>query len=146
MHKGYVAEFIPKRHKMQNKDDVLLKFGITKNMDVKQRFNSYYEERYNDFDIKIKFSYAFETQAEAEDFERYWLEERYPNPGPNKVWVENYLGCENNRYDDTGITEIRLLKRSEVASVLSELYNSLSSKDKKFKAEAKLKYKKKHNV
>ena len=140
-HKFYVAEFIPTKYKMRDRDDVLVKFGITKNMDVLERFNPYYDKRYNDFIIKVKFSKAVPNMKIAEDMERYWLEDRFPNPGPNKVWIENYLHCEkNNEYDDTGITEIRLLKRYQLSKILTELYNSLTTKDKELKLEARKQY------
>lgn len=140
-HKFYVAEFIPTKYEMRDPNDVLVKFGITKNMDVLERFNPYYDKRYNDFVIKVKFSKAVPNMKMAEDMERHWLEERFPNPGPNKVWIEDYLHCEkNNEYDDTGITEIRLLKRYQLAKILTELYNSLSNKDKELKLEARKQY------
>mgnify|MGYP003155031155 FL=1 len=140
-HKFYVAEFIPTKYEMRDPNDVLVKFGITKNMDVLERFNPYYDKRYNDFIIKVKFSKAVPNMKMAEDMERHWLEERFPNPGPNKVWIEDYLHCEkNNEYDDTGITEIRLLKRYQLAKILTELYNSLSNKDKELKLEARKQY------
>ena len=140
-HKFYVAEFIPTKYKMRDPNDVLVKFGITKNMDVLERFNPYYDKRYNDFIIKVKFSKAVPNMKIAEDMERHWLEERFPNPGPNKVWIENYLQCDkNNEYDDTGITEIRLLKRYQLGQILTELYNSLTTKDKELKLEARKQY------
>ena len=48
-HKFYVVEVVPKKYKMREYNDVLIKFGITKNMDVLQRFNTYFDERYKDF-------------------------------------------------------------------------------------------------
>ena len=140
-HKFYVAEFIPTKYEMRDPNDVLVKFGITKNMDVLERFNPYYDKRYKDFIIKVKFSKAVPNMKIAEDMERHWLEERFPNPGPNKVWIEDYLNCEkNNEYDDTGITEIRLLKRYQLGQILTELYNSLTTKDKELKLEARKQY------
>tara|TARA_R100000426_G_scaffold28518_1_gene23870 strand:+ start:99 stop:548 length:450 start_codon:yes stop_codon:yes gene_type:complete len=140
-HKFYVIEFIPKKYKMRDYNDVLIKFGITKNMDVLERFNPYFDERYKDFHYKVKFSKVFSNKSKAEAIESYWLQERFPNPGPNKVWIEDYLQCEHKqKYNDTGITEIRLLKKYQLAEVLKELYNTLSIKDKQFKAEAKKQY------
>ena len=140
-HKFYVIEIVPKKYKMQDYNDVLVKFGITKNMNVLERFNPYYDERYKDFHYKVKFSRAHSNKNKAEAEERYWLEQRYPNPGPNKVWVESYLNVEHKqKYNDTGITEIRLLKRYQLASILKELYDTLSAKDIKFKEEAKKQY------
>jgi hypothetical protein len=140
-HKFYVVELVPKKYKMREYNDVLIKFGITKNMDVLQRFNTYFDERYKDFYFKVKFSRPHSNKAKAEAEEKYWLEERFPNPGPNKVWVEDYLQCEDKqKYNDTGITEIRLLKRYQVAEIVKELFNTLSTKDKKFKEQARKKY------
>ena len=96
---------------------------------------------YKDFHYKVKFSKVFSNKSKAEAIESYWLQERFPNPGPNKVWIEDYLQCEHKqKYNDTGITEIRLLKKYQLAEVLKELYNTLSVKDKQFKAEAKKQY------
>ena len=140
-HKFYVIEIIPKRYKMRDYNDVLVKFGITSNMDVLQRFNPYFDERYKDFKYKVKFSKYFSNKEKAEQVEQYWLSEVFPNPGPNKVWVEDYIQCEHKeKYNDTGITQIRLLKRYQLSSVLKTLYDTLSNNDKELKREAKLKY------
>jgi len=140
-HKFYVVEVVPKIYKMRDYNDVLIKFGMTKHMDVEKRFNPYFDERYKDFHFKVKFSRAHSNKAKAEAEERHWLEERFPNPGPNKVWVEDYLQCEHKqKYNDTGVTEIRLLKRYQVVEIVKELFNTLSTKDKKFKARAMQKY------
>ena len=53
-HKFYVIEIVPKKYKMRDYNDVLVKFGITKNMNVLERFNPYYDERYKDFHHKVK--------------------------------------------------------------------------------------------
>ena len=57
--------------------------------------------------------------------ERFLLDELFPNPGPTKVWVEKYLGCEdNNLYNNcSGITELRLLTKKQRNWVLVNLYN-----------------------
>tara|TARA_R100000315_G_scaffold8560_1_gene2776 strand:+ start:498 stop:947 length:450 start_codon:yes stop_codon:yes gene_type:complete len=141
-HKFYVIELVPKKYKMRDYNHVLVKFGITSNMDVLQRFNPYFDERYKDFEYKVKFSKRFSNKAKAERIEQFWLGDRgFPNPGPNKVWLERYLKCKNNHeYDNTGITEIRLLSRPQLSGVLTVLYNSLTHIDKQLKEEAKKYY------
>jgi hypothetical protein len=115
MYKFYVCEFTNNRYPLPDPNKVFVKFGITHHMDVMDRFNSNvddgYAKNYKDWDIVCKFSMAFKTKAEAEALEAHWLTNVFPNPGPTKVWVERYLRVEdqNQYYDNTGITELRLL-------------------------------------
>lgn len=115
MYKFYVCEFTNKKYPMPDPNKVFVKFGITHHSDVMDRFNPNvddgYAKNYQDWDIVCRFSVACKTKQQAEQLEQYWLTKVFPNPGPTKVWVENYLKTEdNNQYaDNTGITELRLL-------------------------------------
>lgn len=113
---------------MPDSTKVFVKFGITHHMDVMDRFNpdvnDGYTKNYHDWDIVCKFSQVFRTKAEAEQMERHWLTNVFPNPGPTKVWVEKYLGAEHNNqyYDNTGITELRLLTQKQAKWVYYTLH------------------------
>lgn len=126
--KFYVCEFINNKHPMPDDDKVFVKFGITHHLDVMDRFNPNvkdgYSKNYADWDITCKFSQAFKTKEEAEAVEQEWLTKVFPNPGPNKVWVENYLKLEDNNYyyDNSGITELRLLTRKQAKWVYFTLH------------------------
>ena len=130
MYKFYVCEFTNKKYAMPDPNKVFVKFGITHHMDVMDRFNSDvddgYAKVYTDWNIVCKFSIVCRTKEEAEIHERYWLKEKFPNPGPTKVWVESYLGVDNNdKYrDNTGITELRLLTQKQAKWVYWYLHSS----------------------
>jgi len=106
---------------------VFVKFGITHHMDAENRFNESvddgYEKNYQDWDIKCDFSLISDAHK-IEQIEDYILTKVFPNPGPTKVWVEQYLGCPDNNYYDSvsGITELRLLTEKQRKWVLWQLY------------------------
>jgi len=118
MYKFYICEFKNKRFPMKD-GDVFVKFGITHHWDVMDRFNPAvddgYDKNYHDWEITCKFSWALPSKADAERMERYWLEEKFPKSGKNKVWVENYFGLQDNNYyyDNTGVTELRLVTEKQ---------------------------------
>lgn len=128
MYKFYVCEFTNNKYPMPDPTKVFVKFGITHHMDVMDRFNPNvndgYAKNYHDWDIVCKFSQAFRTKAEAEQVEQHWLTNVFPNPGPTKVWVEKYLGTKHNNqyYDNTGITELRLLTQKQAKWVYYTLH------------------------
>ena len=128
MYKFYVCEFTNKKHPMQDPDKVFVKFGITHHWDVMDRFNPSvddgYAKNYEDWDIVCKFSLACKTKEGAERLEKKWLNEVFPNPGPTKVWVESYfkLDDKNKYYDNTGITELRLLTSKQAKWVYYTLH------------------------
>ena len=68
---------------------------------------------------------------EAKKLEDYYNKVLYPNPGPNKVWVENYFNLEDNNYYDncSGITELRLFTRKQANYVVMNAYKMLSKDD-----------------
>lgn len=135
MYKFYACEFVNKKYPMPDPDKVFVKFGITHHWDVMDRFNSMvddgYAKNYKDWVIVCKFSLVCDTKEQAEKFEQKWLKEVFPNPGPTKVWVEQYLKVEDNNYyyDNTGITELRLLTQKQAKWV----YRTLHEQKKKIK-------------
>ena len=142
-HKFYCVELIPIRYQLIENiiGNVLFKFGITKHMKVEKRFDPKFNEVYNDFIFKVKFSRRFNNKQLAEQEESYWLNERFPNPGPNKVWLEKYLQCENKqRYNDSGITEVRLIDKETAKQVVKQCWDSLSMNEKQHKLRVKNRY------
>ena len=75
-HKFYVIEIVPKKYKMRDYNDVLVKFGITKNMNVLERFNPYYDERYKDFHYKVKFSRVHSNKNKASLFSGFLIKSK----------------------------------------------------------------------
>ena len=115
---------------MPDSDKVFVKFGITHHWDVMDRFNPKvddgYTKNYSDWKIVCKFSKPCSTKEQAEALEKKWLTEVFPNPGPTKVWVENYLKISDNNlyYDNTGITELRLLTAKQAKWVYYTLHST----------------------
>lgn len=128
MYKFYVMEFVNKKYPMPDDNKVFVKFGVTRHMDVMDRFNPNvddgYAKNYNDWHITCKFSIICKTKEDAEKVEQHWLTQVFPNPGPTKVWVEQYLGAQSNNeyYDNTGITELRLLTKKQAKWVYYTLH------------------------
>ena len=134
-YKFYICEFVNTKHKMRSYDDCFLKFGITHHMDVLKRFDPKvddgYIKNYQDWKIFPKYSKVLYSYNEAKKLEDYYNKVLYPNPGPNKVWVENYFNLEDNNYYDncSGITELRLFTRKQANYVVMNAYKMLSKDD-----------------
>jgi len=134
MYKFYACEFTNKKYSNPDPNKVFVKFGITHHMDVLDRFNSMvddgYAKNYKDWDIVCKFSIVCNSKGEAEDMEKHWLSSVFPNPGPTKVWVEQYLSTEDNKEysDSTGITELRLLTQKQAKWVYYTLHQMKKGK------------------
>jgi len=128
MYKFYVCEFTNIKYPNPDPNKIFIKFGITHHMEVLNRFTSGiddgYEKNYHDWLIRCKFSTVCKDKDHAERLERHWLEQVFPNPGPTKVWVEKYLGTEdNNKYsNNTGISELRLLTIKQAKWVYYNLH------------------------
>tara|TARA_R110000868_G_scaffold9000_10_gene45654 strand:+ start:11118 stop:11579 length:462 start_codon:yes stop_codon:yes gene_type:complete len=109
----------------------MYKIGITHHMDVKKRFDPKvddgYPKIYDDWVITPCYSQVYKTKQEAEAVEAHILHQRFP-PSTHKVWIEQYLGCadQNEYYTNTGITEIRLLTKSELKCIIDELQRTQS--------------------
>ena len=108
MHKFYVCEFTNIKYPMPDSDKVFVKFGITHHWDVMDRFNPKvddgYTKNYSDWKIVCKFS----------------------KPCSTKEQVENYLKISDNNlyYDNTGITELRLLTAKQAKWVYYTLHST----------------------
>jgi hypothetical protein len=128
VYKFYVCEFVNNKFTLPDVNKIFVKFGITHHWDVMDRFDPSvddgYAKNYEDWDITCKFSIPLKTKEQAEELEQHWLKEVFPNPGPTKVWVESYLGVDNNDYyrDNTGITELRLLTLKQAKWVYYKLH------------------------
>lgn len=106
-----------------------LKWGITHHFNVKDRFDpsrshGYEKSSYSDWDITVKFSMWHPSVEDAAHWEKYWLNHVFPNPGPNKVWVEKVLDCPTDTHytKDSGISELRLVSLKQVGWVMHKAY------------------------
>jgi len=126
--KFYVRDMVNKVYSIPEESKRWVKFGQTHHTDADNRFNPEiddgYEKNYEDWDGKTAFSWPNLSHAQADIFEQFFLVDLFPATRPEKVWVEKYLGCEdNNRYDNcSGITELRLLSERQRKWVLQNLY------------------------
>ena len=145
MAKFYVALAENKVYPMPDSNKVFVKFGKTRHTDAADRFDESvddgYDKNYYDWDFKIKFS-KYGTDQEVTDLESYWLNEQFPYDGYTKVWVEQYLGCDDgHKYKDvSGITELRLLTKKQYAWVLRQCYDSLTPEEVQAKEARRKKY------
>lgn len=140
--KFYVQEWVNNKYESPNDGMNIIKFGITHHMDVNKRndpsVDDGYAKNYDDWNIRTLFSRKYDTKEEALRFESMMLHEAYP-ANTHKVWMERYLNdCPNREYDNTGITELRLLDDSDRHELLQFLYNDLSAVERKFKREAQM--------
>lgn len=138
MHKLYIVEMENTKHVKPNDGRRIIKFGTTHHMDIMNRFNpdvdDGYEKNYQDWKIRPCYSQVYNTKEEAQEVERRLLHEKFP-PQTHKVWIEQYLGCttSNEYYNNTGVTEIRLLTQSEISSIIKELVQTQSIAQRKAK-------------
>jgi len=108
----------------------LVKPGITHNRDALDRYNvNAYDgytksQKYLDWDISCKFSMWFSTKDQAREYEKYWLEKEWPNPGYTKVWIEKALNCPTDDYytEATGVSELRLISERQLKRALRMMY------------------------
>ena len=137
-YKLYIVALENKKYKKPDDGLILAKPGLTHHMDVMKRFDPSvddgYVKKYDDWIITPKYSQVFKSYDEAKCAENYLLHERFP-PSTHKVWMEDYLNCEsrNEYYDNTGITEIRLLTRQELYSTIAHLKSTQSKEQQEAK-------------
>lgn len=139
--KFYVMQFKNKVYEKPKDGKLMIKFGITHHSDAMHRFDPKYEDGYvkdySDWDIKCLYSQNFfgeNARIFAEELEYHCLHELFP-PETYKVWVEDYLKVENKRkYDNSGITEIRLLPFEELKNTLEYLKSQLTEEELRRKA------------
>jgi hypothetical protein len=140
--KFYIAQFKNKVYEKPKDGKLIIKFGITHHTDALKRFDENvddgYTKNYEDWEVKIIYSQNFLKVDAWEcglELEKYVLFERFP-PETHKVWIEDYLNIEDkHRYDNTGITEYRLLAYSELQDIINELGSTLSEEELRLKAE-----------
>ena len=69
---------------------------------------------------------------------------QFPYHSKYKVWLENWLGLqEDTTLNDTGVTEFRLLEKSELYGpdgLISELMSTWTKKEQLGKAHARKQY------
>ena len=137
-HKLYIVEMINKKLSGPNDGKKLIKFGVTHHMDIMKRFNPSvddgYVKNYDDWIILPKYSQVFYSKEAAVVMERRLLHNIFP-PSSHKVWVEDYLQCEdrNQYYSNTGITELRLLTPKEIRDIIAHLKSTQSSEQREAK-------------
>ena len=139
--KFYMNRFENKNYKKPEDKKFIVKFGITRHSDALKRFddsiNDGYVKNYSDWNIKVLYSQNFfgpNARACAEEMERYFLHEVFP-PETHKVWIEDYLQIEDKRkYDNTGITEMRLLTQTEINETIKNLQSNLTKEELEEKA------------
>lgn len=126
-YKFYICKFTHK-HSPTPRGMVWVKFGITHHMDVMKRFDPSvddgYVKNYEDWNIKPDFSLKCEDKQKALWYENYYLHGRFPYNSKYKVWVEEVLGLEDRtKYNNTGITELRLIPTNEYYTLLKAMFN-----------------------
>lgn len=137
-HKLYIVEMKNKKYLGPGDGKKLIKFGITHHMDIMKRFNPEvndgYEKNYDDWIILPKYSQVFYSKEDAETVEKWLLNKIFP-AHTHKVWVEDYLQCEdrNQYYYNTGITELRLLTNKEIRDIIAYLKKTQSMEQREAK-------------
>ena len=108
--------FVKFTHTETNKD--FYKFGITSKIDVLERFNTSYDERYGDFYIRVLYS-AYGSDEQVRKVESTFLK-----AFPKNFILETYLEKPYGFYNGlSGITETVVLTRSKVDRIMSILQN-----------------------
>lgn len=137
-HKFYIVEMKNKKYTKPNDGRVLVKFGITHHMDVMKRFdpsvNDGYAKNYEDWDIRVMYSQVFYSKEEALAVEDHMKDDVFPAT-THKVWLEDYLQCESRDeyYNNSGVTEFRLLTQTELRSTIDTLKSTQSQKQQEAK-------------
>jgi len=132
--KFYMRDMVNKVYSIPDESKCWVKFGQTHHSNADDRFNPEvddgYEKNYEDWDGKTAFSWPNLSQTQVNIIEQFFLNDLFPATGYTKVWVEKYLGCEdNNKYDTcSGITELRLLSKKQRNWVVANIYNLRDNK------------------
>ena len=142
MAKFYIYKIEPTKYDKPDDGKVMIKFGCTWHGDAAKRYDDEVDDGYDKFPYykhfngfnKPKASKWFANRDDAEELEQDYLHNRYP-PKTHKVWLEDYLiECPKHEYDNTGVTEIRLLTQQEYIEMLDDFYNNvLTEEDKRRK-------------
>ena len=106
--------FVRFTHNKTNK--IFYKFGITSKSDVLERFNTKYDSRYAEFNIKVMYS-ARGSEEQVLKLEKLFLEKF-----PKNFILETYLGESYGYYNKlSGITETCLLDSYKVDKIMKVL-------------------------
>jgi len=92
------------------------KFGHTSKNDVLERFSTFYDARYGEFDIKAICSIRGELKWCQQ------IEEIFKSLYPKNIWLEEYLGDEREWHNFSGITEIVELADEDYKKVTRAFY------------------------
>tara|TARA_R110000868_G_C10736754_1_gene752050 strand:+ start:277 stop:723 length:447 start_codon:yes stop_codon:yes gene_type:complete len=137
-YKFYIVKMDNKKYVKPNDGRILVKFGITHHMDVMKRFNPSvndgYVKNYEDWDIRVMYSQVFYSKEEALAVETHMKDIVFP-PTTHKVWLEDYLQCESRDeyYNNSGVTEFRLLTQMELSSTINTMKLTQSQKQQEAK-------------
>lgn len=103
--------FVRFTHNKTNK--IFYKFGVTSKSDVLERFNTKYDSRYAEFNIKVMYS-AWGSEEQVLKLEKSFLEKF-----PKNFILETYLGESYGYYNKlSGITETCLLDDKQVDKII----------------------------
>ena len=99
------------------------------------KVNDHYKKDYGDWHIKIWYSQNFQTEEEALEREKDFLEVKFPAE-THKVWLEKALGIKDqNKYSNmSGMTEIRNLTYDEIMETIHQYKQTQSEEEKRLKA------------
>lgn len=115
--------FVKFTHAETNKD--FYKFGITSKIDVLERFNTNYDERYGDFYIKVLYS-AYGSDEQVRKVESTFLK-----AFPKNFILETYLEKPYGFYNGlSGVTETVVLTRPDVDRIMNILQNIKGEKNR----------------
>ena len=110
--KFYFVKFV---HNISNKH--FYKFGITKQGDVLNRFNTSFDIRYSEFNISVIFSvYCSESQAQK-------LESIFLKNNPKNFILEDLVNVKKSYYSNlSGITECFIADDNYIKDLIFNLY------------------------
>ena len=92
------------------------KFGHTSQMDVLKRFDSKFDSRYGEFDIKCVASIVGDLTWCQQ------IEEVFKALFPKNIWLEEFFADERTWNDFSGITEIVSLSHDEYERIRNAFY------------------------
>lgn len=95
---------------------VFYKFGHTSKDDVLDRFNTVYDQRYGEFNIKAVCSIRGDLKWCQQ------IEEIFKALYPKNIWLEEFFGDQRTWDSFSGITEIVELSDSEYNKVTKAFY------------------------
>ena len=138
-HALYIVTLTNKKYQKPNDGLILVKFGTTHHIDdIMKRFDPAvddgYVKKYDDWIITPGYDQEYQNYDKAHKVEQYILHKIFP-PKTHKRWMEDYLKCEsrNEYYDNTGITEFRLLTKQELYIIISKLEATKSKEQREAK-------------